>query len=288
MKKILFSAFLMLSATGFSQGTLKESLTIDSKILGRSVEFSIYLPEGYENSQRSYPVLYLLHGYTDDETGWTQFGEVKKIADREMQHEDVTEMVIAMPDAGLDWYVNTYDGKNMYEDFFIQEFIPFIENTYKGRGKKEFRAVAGLSMGGHGTFLYSMKYPNLFAAAAPLSAAAWTEEEIIAMPEKDWNQYFGYIFGENKGKKRITDHVRGSLAYYLIQDTPAEDLKKVRYYIDCGDDDFLIKGNMQVHSMLIDKEVPHEFRVRDGAHNWEYWRTALPEVLKFVSISFHR
>lgn len=74
----------------------------------------------------------------------------------------------------------------------------------------------------------------------------------------------------------------------IVENANAEDLKKVRYYIDCGDDDFLIKGNMALHAALIDKQVPHEFRVRDGEHNWTYWRTALPEVLKFVGESFHR
>lgn len=61
-----------------------------------------------------------------------------------------------------------------------------------------------------------------------------------------------------------------------------------KYYIDCGDDDFLIKGNMALHAAMIDKKIPHEFRVRDGGHTWDYWRTALPEALKFVTQSFHR
>ncbi|MEQ9424242.1 MAG: alpha/beta hydrolase-fold protein [Cyclobacteriaceae bacterium] len=73
-----------------------------------------------------------------------------------------------------------------------------------------------------------------------------------------------------------------------MEDVDPEPLKSVRWYIDCGDDDFLIKGNMKLHEMMLDKEIPHEFRVRDGAHNWTYWRTALPEVLKFVSEGFHR
>ncbi len=74
----------------------------------------------------------------------------------------------------------------------------------------------------------------------------------------------------------------------IVSDTSPEELRKVKYYIDCGDKDFLIKGNMELHSLLIDKGVPHEFRVREGAHNWDYWRTALPEVLKFVSAEFHQ
>ena len=67
-----------------------------------------------------------------------------------------------------------------------------------------------------------------------------------------------------------------------------EDIESVRWYIDCGDDDFLYEGNSLVHIALRKKGVKHEFRIRDGAHTWSYWRTALPEVLKFVSDKFHQ
>ena len=68
-----------------------------------------------------------------------------------------------------------------------------------------------------------------------------------------------------------------------------EDQKKaVRWYIDCGDDDMLSIGNCLVHNAMLKNQIPHEFRVRDGAHTWTYWRDALPKVLEFVSMSFHQ
>ncbi len=289
--KISATCFLLLITVHViaQEGILKETLKVNSKILSKEVEYSVYLPHDYMTSERSYPILYLLHGYTDDETGWTQFGEVKKIADKEIDNIDVTSMIIAMPDAGLDWYVNSYDGKTRYEDFFIEEFIPHVESTFRVRSKKEFRAVAGLSMGGHGTILYAMKYPDLFAAAAPLSAAAWGEDWILVQKQEDWNKYFGFIFGPNlEGEARLTDHLKDNLALFLAESQDSVALSSVRWYIDCGDDDFLIEGNMELHRIMRERNIPHEFRVRDGAHNWTYWRTALPEVLKFVSESFHR
>lgn len=290
MNKILVIPLLFLSlVSSAQQGVLQESISMDSKILGRNVKYSIYLPYDYNISQRKYPVLYLLHGYSDDETGWTQFGEVKTISDQQIGDQEVTNMIIAMPDAGLDWYINSYDGKVKYEDFFIREFIPFIESTYKARGTKEFRAVAGLSMGGHGTLVYAMKYPEMFAAAAPLSAAVWGEEDIISHKQEDWDQYFGFIFGKDlSGDERVTDHVKKNVALLLLEDADADQLKTVKWYIDCGDDDFLINGNMKLHQKMNEMGIHHEFRVRDGSHNWQYWRTALPEVLRFVSQSFHR
>ena len=289
MKHLGICLLVLASSYCWGQGKLLESAAVDSKILGKSVEYSIYLPHDYDHSQRKYPVLYLLHGYTDDETGWTQFGEVKAIADQLIEDVEVTDMIIAMPDAGLDWYVNSYDDKVRYEDFFIEEFIPFIESNYRCRGTKEYRAVAGLSMGGHGTLLYASKHPEMFAAAAPLSAAVWGTDEIKSHKQEDWDRYFGFIFGEGlSGDDRITDHVKDNFPLFIIGSQDSLKLSAVKWYIDCGDDDFLINGNMELHRLMRARAIPHEFRVRDGAHNWTYWRTALPEVLRFVSKSFHR
>lgn len=281
--------FLLFANLVFAQfGQIKESLTIDSKILKRKVEYSIYLPAGYDATDRKYPVLYLLHGYGDDESGWTQFGEVQHIADKAISTGEATPMIIAMPDGGVTFYINSVDGKVLYEDFFINEFIPFIESAYRIRKEKRYRAIAGLSMGGHGTLIMAFKHPELFSAAAPLSAAAWTKEELIAMPKEQWDPFFGSLFGQGEGEARISEHLRKNSAVFLVEDGDAEKLKTVRYYIDCGDKDFLIKGNMALHAAMIDKGIPHEFRVRDGVHDWDYWRTSLPEVLAFISKSFHQ
>ncbi|WP_207432814.1 alpha/beta hydrolase [Sabulibacter ruber] len=291
MRKLLSLLFLLLSwqAIAQQQGLLKESLSTKSKILGYDVKYSIYFPPDYAASNRRYPMLYLLHGYTDNETGWTQFGEAHLIADRLMQAGQIPPMLIVMPDAGVTWYINNVSGKEKYENFFVKEFIPHIDKLYRSRSSKEYRAVAGLSMGGYGTLILAMKHPELFAAAAPLSSAVFTDEDFQNMPDDNYNRIFANIFGQHpKGKERLSSHWNQNSILKLVETTPADTLKKVKYYIDCGDDDFLIKGNMALHAAMLDRHVPHEFRVRDGGHTWTYWRTALPEVLKFVGDTFHR
>lgn len=291
MKKImLIFSFLISCFFAFSQGKTIEGLSIQSKILGKAVKFVMYLPADYETSQRRYPVLYLLHGYSDDETGWSQFGEVQSITNKTVANGDATPMIIAMPDAGVSWYINDAAGKVRYEDFFVNEFIPYIDSVYKTRSTKQYRAVAGLSMGGYGTLIYALKHPDLFSSCAPLSAAVWNDEHIMSLPANGWSGYkFNELFGSNQaGKARLTDTWYKNSVLKIVTTTPVEKLNQVRYYIDCGDDDFLIKGNMELHALMTDRKVNHEFRVRDGAHNWTYWRTALPEVLKFVSESFHQ
>lgn len=289
-KLLLLITLVTLHLTSVSQSSVvKESLTIDSKILGKQVKYSIYLPAGYESNNQSYPVLYLLHGYSDDETGWTQFGQVQPIADKTIASGEAPSTIIVMPDGGTSFYINSYDGKVLYEDFFVKEFIPYIESTYRIRKKKEFRAIAGLSMGGYGSLIFSLKYPELFAAAAPLSAAVWTDEEILKTSDERWDNFMSAFLQKGlRGKDRLNKHYYDNSPLKLVETGALDKLKTVRFYIDCGDDDFLIKGNMALHAAMIDKGVPHEFRVRDGVHTWVYWRASLPEVLKFVGKSFTR
>lgn len=287
---LLLAIFLLLPLHVSAQhSTIQESLSIESSALGESVNYNLYLPEGYEESNRSYPVLYLLHGYTDNETGWTQFGEVQQIADEASARLDVTDMIIVMPDAGVSWYINNHDGSVNYEDFFTQELIPHVDETYRTRATKEFRAVAGLSMGGYGTLIMATKHSDLFTAAAPLSAAVFLDEEISGMPQENWDNALGTPFGEElEGEDRLTDHFRENSILDIIENGDAETLNTVDYYIDCGDDDFLIRGNLALYNLLVEREIEAEFRVRDGAHTWDYWRTALPDVLEFVSARFQR
>lgn len=291
MKKYLaiLAHLLVITWSQAQSGMIKERLTVESKILGKAVEYAIYLPHDYDQSDRSYPVLYLLHGFTDDETGWTQFGEVKKIADSMIGDVDVTDMIIAMPDGGVSLYVNSHDRKVRYEDFFFEEFMPHVESTYRIRTEKRFRGVAGLSMGGHGTLMYALKRPELFAAAAPLSAAVSTDQRVSEMSQGGYDGYFGPVYGKGlEGKSRITEHYKKNSGLHLIQTVDPEKVKRVRYYLDCGDDDFLIEGNLELSQIMNRRGIPHELRIRDGAHNWTYWRQALPEVLKFMSRSFHQ
>ncbi len=230
--------------------------------------------------------LYLLHGATDDQTGWIQFGEVLRITDEAIANGTATAMVIVMPDADTKkmGYFNDPGGEWLYEDFFFEEFLPFIEKTYRIRTDKRYRAIAGLSMGGGGTFMYALHHPELFSSACPLSAYCGpiTMEDMEEMDGRwEWTET------RAKTKKQKEAYFNQHSALAMINNMPAEELKSVRWYIDCGDDDFLYEGNSLVHIAMRKKEIPHEFRIRDGVHSWTYWRESLPEVLSFISARFH-
>lgn len=276
--------FCVIPVLLFAQSSkVSDNLSLPSKILKGDRKYAIYLPPDYEASQRSYPVLYLLHGGGDDQTGWVQFGEVQHIADKAFADGIATPMIIVMPDAntGQRGYFNDLKNEWRYEDFFFEEFMPFVEKTYRIKKEKRFRAVAGLSMGGGGSFMYALHHPELFSSACPLSAATGP---VTLEDTKAWLEQ-----RSQKGTdEQISTYYKKYTALQLINDVPDDQKKAVRWYIDCGDDDFLFEGNSLVHIAMRKKEIPHEFRIRDGGHNWTYWRSALPNVLSFVSESFHQ
>jgi len=285
MKKLTLLSFLIMLVHTLSaqQGKVFDDLSMESKILSMERKYAVYLPPDYETSQRSYPVLYLLHGGGDDQTGWIQFGEVLRIADEAIANGTATAMVIVMPDAnaGERGYFNDIKGEWRYEDFFFEEFMPYVESTYRIRTEKRYRAISGLSMGGGGTFMYALHHPELFSSACPLSASCGP----LTLEEMD-----RYL--ERRGMKADSDEQKDAYfkrhsALALINEMPAEEINSVRWYIDCGDDDRLSEENSLIHIAMRKREIQHEFRIRDGIHSWTYWRVSLPQVLSFISERFH-
>ena len=287
MKQIIFFiAFLGFLSAGSSfgqTGKVYDNLTLPSKILKSERKFAIYLPPDYETSGRSYPVLYLLHGSGDDQTGWVQFGEVLTIADKAIANGTATPMIIIMPDAdtGRRGYFNDVKGDWNYEDFFFKELIPYVEKKYRTKTDKRGRAISGLSMGGGGTLMYALHHPELFSSACPLSASVGP----LTVEDAKRNLIKA---NPNLSDTAISNYYNRHSAIALVNNMPEEQKKAVRWFIDCGDDDFLYEGNSLLHIALRKKEVPHEFRIRDGGHTWTYWRASLPKVLEFVSDAFHQ
>lgn len=281
---IAISAFCF-TLNSFSQtGKVFDNLTMKSDILKMERNYAVYLPPDYETSERSYPVLYLLHGMGDDQTGWVQFGEILRITDAAIKDGTATPMIIVMPDANTKnvGYFNTIDGKWDYEDFFFKELMPHVEKKYRIKGEKRFRAIAGLSMGGGGTFMYALHHPELFSSACPLSA--YVGPLSLEDAKKTMTKYYKTDYDTSKLKPYYENHN----AISLIENMDADKLKSIKWFIDCGDEDFLYEGNSLVHIAMTKKKIPHEYRVRDGGHTWTYWRESLPVVLSFVSDTFHQ
>jgi len=286
MRKLLSFALAMIIPallTG-QTGKVLDILFMTSKILKMERKYAIYLPPDYETSLRSYPVLYLLHGSGDDQTGWVQFGEVLHIADEAIKHGKATPMIIVMPDAntGQRGYFNDIKGEWRYEDFFFEEFVPFVEKQYRIKGEKRYRAISGLSMGGGGTFMYALRHPEMFSSACPLSAYTG------ALSLQQVKSRFEQSGMNDVTEAEIETYYRRHSVIPLLDSLQDDQKTAVRWFIDCGDDDFLYEGNSLVHIAMRKKEIPHEFRIRNGGHTWTYWRESLPDVLSFISDAFHQ
>jgi enterochelin esterase-like enzyme len=282
---MLFTLFFAVSLPA----KVLEGLEFSSKMMKKPLHFAVYLPPDYDSSNRRYPVLYLLHGYTDNETGWIQFGEVPQIADRLIEENAIAPMIIIMPDGGVTWYMNDAQGRAPYEDMIIKEFVPYVDGNWRTRPTRGYRAVGGLSMGGYGSLLWSLHHPEVFGYCVALSAAVRTLDDILSMEQKAWDQRYADLVGPGlQGEARLTPHFRNQMILDLVKTTAADSMKKVGWWIDCGDDDFLSPANALLHIALKEKQIPHEFRMRDGKHSWPYWRSGIVDGLKFISAGFHK
>jgi len=140
-------------------------------------------------------------------------------------------------------------------------------------------------MGGYGALILSMRNTELFSSCVAMSSGTFTDEEILA--NDSYDNYFKNIYGP-KQEGKVSEHWKANSPLHLLESVEPEKLKSIRFYIDCGDDDFLYKGNTALHVKMRDMEIPHEYRVRNGGHEWSYWRTGLYDGLTFISETFHR
>jgi S-formylglutathione hydrolase FrmB len=290
----VFSLILMFSGIANAQhGTVDNSGVVISEILDREMGYSVYFPESYHTSTREYPVMYLFHGMTGDHNDWINLGEVQRIAGSAIADGNAPEMIIIMPDGLYDaFYINNYDGSIRWEDFFHEEFMPEIESRYRITTQRNGRAIAGLSMGGYGAMYHGIKYKEKFGSIYAMSAAFLEVEPKPAeerndrereFHQKTWGPYNEEGFPEN-----FKDHSIQEMFKAMEPIDPAQNNRTTlpKIFIDCGDDDFLIQQNMNLVSIMNEKNVTFEFRVRDGAHTWKYWRTALKKTLVFAGDVF--
>ena len=280
MRKFAFLLALsvLLFTTAEAQSRL-EHLTVKSEILGVEKIYSIYLPDGYDQSDERYPVLYLLHGAKGTNASWWREGggELQRIADAEIAAGRAPKMIVVMPDARGEGPKK--NGPNMgyfnvkgwaYEDFFFKEFIPYIDATYRTVASKDCRAIGGLSMGGGGAAAYAQRHPDVFTACYSSSGLL----DIRYHPAKSDVYESSYLWS-------VTYH---SPVEFLRDATPEqiEALRTVRWKVDCGDDDAIVYTNLNFFLEMQRAKVDLEFRIRNGNHNWKFWRASLPEILAFV------
>ncbi|RZU18764.1 enterochelin esterase-like enzyme [Kribbella rubisoli] len=272
-------------------GVIK-SAAVRSATLGEDINYNVYLPAGYDESTRRYPVVYLLHGRGDSMSAWTQ---VKSRLDELIGDGEIPPTIAIMPDAPwssrASWYVDSaYKGSDPgrpVETAFFRDFVPQIDATYRTIADRSGRAIAGYSMGGAGALRYSLAHPDVFGAAIALSPAVY-----FPLPPADSSTRDFGAFG--KGKDPFVE------ATYLKLNWPAA-LKsfsatglKSHLYIAVGDDEYKNpKGIDATHDLDFEAHivfnqatrVPNltsEFRVVNGGHDWDVWGPTFAEGAKYI------
>ena len=283
MKKYILSLILLLGISISATAGKIVTDSIYSKKLNCWQKYNVYLPTGFEKSAKQYPVVYLLHGLYGNYSNWDKSGGMKLIADELIGTGEACEMVIVMPNAG-DSDVRNYQNGYFnvegwpYEDFFYQEFLPEVEKKYRILGNKEHRAIMGLSMGGGGSVVYCQRHPDMFSSCYAMSA--WLDNKM------------GQVGGKNQKKDKlmiVCQSVCDNSAIDFVEkadDATIQKLRTVRWFIDCGDDDFLMDLSVLLYQKMRDKKIKAELRINNGVHNWEYWHLALRNALPFASRNF--
>lgn len=263
-----------------------EEKTIHSEILNADRNYSVYLPAGYaSNTDKKYPVLYLLHGMNGTNKDWPGRGHLQDVMDQLRAAGEVCEMIVISPDAGGNIGEGVWNGYFdmegwAYERFFFEEFLPAVEKEYRIKGDKASRAIAGLSMGGGGSTSYAQRHADMFCACYAMSALMHLDAPQAQAPRDEKDKMWHLTKAVNK--LSCVDFVNNA------DDKTKEALRTVAWYVDCGDDDFLFECNMNLVLAMRKAGVPYQLRVRDGGHTWEYWHSALYNALPFVSRIFEK
>lgn len=255
-----------------------------SSILGMDRAYNIYLPQSYDsNPDKYYPILYLLHGAWSENTAWERSMNLSAVQNMLVASGESREMIIVTPNActtneegGWQGYFDTPQW--MYESFFYEEFLPFIEKEYRVLADKEHRALAGLSMGGGGSAKYAQSYPDMYCAAYCMSALM-TVSGAGGAGDNDTNDPMT-VLNNSVRENSCVEFVENA------DDATKEKLKTISWFIDCGDDDMLFDANFAFIAAMRSAGIPYQFRVRDGGHTAEYWHSGLYILLPFISRSF--
>ncbi len=263
-----------------------EEKTIHSEILNADRNYSVYLPAGYaSNTDKKYPVLYLLHGMNGTNKDWPGRGHLQDVMDQLRAAGEVCDMIVISPNAGGNIGEGVWNGYFdmegwAYERFFFEEFLPAVEKEYRIKGDKASRAIAGLSMGGGGSTSYAQRHADMFCACYAMSALMHLDAPQAQAPRDEKDKMWHLTKAVNK--LSCVDFVNNA------DDKTKEALRTVAWYVDCGDDDFLFECNMNFVLAMRKAGVPYQLRVRDGGHTWEYWHSALYNALPFVSRIFEK
>ena len=268
---------------------LLEKQTYQSQILNRLMDYAVLLPVEYEHTSDSFPVVYLLHGYGDDETAWYKYGLIQYYYDTYEAKKG--PMIFVMPKAFNTYYVNKFNGKFPIMDVLVNELVPAIDSLFRTIPDADHRSVMGYSMGGYGAVILPAKNPGIFKSGVSLSMSFRTDSQYIAEPQNVFDSQWGSVFGGigTSGNERFTDYFLASSPFHFFGDPANNYLRELKFFFSCGDEEETLGiTNGELHQLLVDLDFPHIYRMEHGGHSWDYWHHELPEALNYIGCVFRK
>ena len=267
-RSILF-AFIALLVYGTSSAAIVDTVETYSPSMKKSIKAVVITPDNYAGA-KALPVVYLLHGHGGRYSDWIMRAKgFEKAA-------DLYQMIIVCPDGNNSWYWDSpVDPNYKYETYVSKELVEWIDGKYKTIKGREGRAITGLSMGGHGALYLAFRHQNVFGAAGSMSGGV----DIRPFPN-NWNM------PERLGKyaEKPDNWEKNTVINLLHLLTP----NSLALIIDCGTEDFFFKVNENLHKQLLQRNIPHDYITRPGAHNWPYWNNSIGFQLFYFNNYFKR
>jgi len=253
-----------------------ETIQFKSELIGEVLPYIALLPVGYAESNKRYPVLYLLHGLFGRYDDWITRTNLAEYA----AHYDV---IIVTPEGHDNWYTDSAGvPKNKYESYFVSELISDVDGRFRTIKDRRARGVAGLSMGGYGALKYGLKHPEQFAFAGSLSGAFDPTTRTDDHPGFAWNilrPSINAVFGPRNSQTRTTNDL-----HQIARGLSASQIASLPYlYFDCGLEDGFLATNRELADILLAKKIPHQYRQLPGEHNWAYWDQQVRDVLRLYA-----
>lgn len=257
------------AAVEHSPGTFKDEVVmVRSGCMGKDIPVTVITPGTYSPDEKEYPVIYILHGFSDDHRKWAKDGVVGSLVDQ-------YDVIAVMPDGGFSsWY---FDSPIMpeyrYETFVSHELPAYVDANYSTIKDRKGRAITGNSMGGHGALYNAIRHQDVFGSAGSLSGGV----DIRPFPDR-WH------IAKRLGNQQ--EHPENWENNTVINMTGRLTPGSLNIVLDCGTSDFFYEVNCNLHEKLIQEKIPHDFYARPGGHNWDYWFNAIKYQFLFFCDRF--
>lgn len=240
------------------------------------------LPPNYgTNTQSKYPVLYFLHGLGENEQTLLRSGGWGLIEDLRRDHK-VGDFLMIAPEGRGSFFINSADGRDRYNDFFLTELLPYIETHYRVIRERRSRGVTGLSMGGYGALRFAFAHPELFGSVSAQSPALITESPRELNADVRDAGPLAKLLGSVFGNPINVAHWNQNNPFQLARKNQAQ-IRSQAIYINCGQQDEygFAAASGQMHKQLMAEKIRHEFHLYPGGHNAEYFLSHLGETIQF-------